>query len=222
MNQKPESIAHRIARELLGIGALRFAKDKPFTWASGILSPMYCDNRLTISYPKIRRILTDGFVEKSSEYEFDCVAGVATAGIPHAAWLADRLSLPLVYVRPEAKGHGRQNQIEGYLPENSTVLMVEDLVATGLSSIQAAEAVQEATGTMPVCTLAIFSYCLQGVSDLFQNKGTPLHTLSDLDTLLSVAVQTGYINAKKHDSLLDWRSGYDAWTVSKWEEERGE
>ena len=222
MNQQSESIAYKVARELLKIGALKISKDKPFTWASGMLAPIYCDNRLTISYPKARRILTDGFIEKASKHEFDCVAGVATAGIPHAAWVADRLSLPFVYVRPEAKGHGRQNQIEGYLPENSRVLMIEDLIATGFSSIQVAEVLQDVTGQMPLLTLAIFSYRFQGVSELFEKKGTPLETLSDFDTLLAVASETGYIDAEFHDFLLDWRNnGYEAWTLSKWEERRG-
>ena len=213
MSDQSETIAFEVARELLEIKAIAITSGKPFVWSSGMLAPFYCDNRLTLSYPKIRRMLTDGFIEKASKYDFDCVAGVATAGIAHAAWVAERLSLPLIYVRPEPKGHGHQNQIEGHLPESSKVLLIEDLVATGLSSIQAAEAIQKATGSMPVITLAIFTYNLGGVAELFQKKGAPLETLSNFDALLKVASETGYITSELHDSLLEWRKDYQAWTL---------
>ncbi len=214
MSKQFNSLELAIPRELLKIGAIAISSGKPFIWSSGMMSPVYCDNRLTLSYPKIRRILIDGFVERASKYEFDCVAGVATAGIAHAAWVAERLSLPLVYVRPEPKGHGQKNQIEGYLPANSNVLMIEDLVATGLSSIQAAEAVQEVTGSMPVVILAIFTYDLKGVKELFQEKGAPLETLSNFDALLKVAYDTGHITSELRDTLLAWRMDYPEWTLA--------
>ncbi len=213
MKKQSDTIALEVARELLKIGAISITSGKPFTWSSGMLSPFYCDNRLALSYPKIRRMLVDGFIEKASKYKFDCVAGVATAGIAHAAWVAERLSLPLIYVRPEPKGHGHQNQIEGHLPESSEVLLIEDLVATGLSSIQAAEAIQKATGSMPAVTLAIFTYNLKGVAELFQKKGVPLETLSNFDALLKVASETGHISSELQDSLLEWREDYQAWTL---------
>lgn len=213
MNKELGSIEFAVPRELLKIGAIAISSGEPFVWSSGMKSPFYCDNRLTLSYPKIRRMLIEGFVEKASKYDFDCVAGVATAGIAHAAWVAERLSLPLIYVRPEPKGHGHQNQIEGHLLENSKVLMIEDLVATGLSSIQAAKAVKEVTGSMPVVILAIFTYNLKGVAELFQKKGIPLETLSDFDSLLKVANDTGHINPELLDSLLEWRNDYQAWTL---------
>jgi len=207
-------LPERIAYHLLEIGAISISSGDPFVWSSGMMAPFYCDNRLTLSYPEIRNILIDGFIEKATEYEFDCIAGVATAGIAHAALVAQRLSLPLVYVRPEPKGHGQGNQIEGHLSANSKILMIEDLVATGLSSIQAGEALKQATGAMPVCCLAIFTYNLSYVNQLFANKGTPLETLSDFDILLQVAIETQYINTKERDSLLEWRNDYQSWTVN--------
>jgi len=176
-------------------------------WASGILSPVYCDNRLTISYPAVRRILTDAFVDMASGHEFDCIAGVATGGIPHASWVADRMSLPMVYVRSEAKGHGKQNQIEGNLPEHSRVLVIEDLVTTGRSSIRVLETIRETTKVAPALILAIFSYQLEGVSERFQKTGTPLKTLSNFDILLDVAIKIGHIDSKFRNSLLEWRRG---------------
>ena len=181
-----------------------------------MLSPFYCDNRLTLSFPEVRRMLMDGFVEKASGLEFDCVAGVATAGIAHAAFLADHLSLPLVYVRPEPKGHGHQNQIEGRLEEGTRVLMIEDLVATGLSAIQAAEAVKNAAGLAPVATLAIFTYQLDGVAERFEEKGSPLMTLTNFDILLATGLETGYWDPETVESLREWRNGYQAWTFANW------
>lgn len=205
-----------MARELLRIGAAAVSEGEPFVWASGMLAPFYCDNRLTLSFPEVRRILTDGFAEKAAGLEFDCVAGVATAGIAHAALLAERLSLPLVYVRPEAKGHGHQNQIEGSLTEGTRVIMIEDLVATGLSAIQSAEAVENATGLMPVATLAIFTYKLDGVAERFAKKGSPLVTLSSFDTLLVEGLETGYWGPEMVETLREWRNSYQAWTFANW------
>ncbi len=213
MNHSAKPSAIQIAHELLEIGVMAVTKGKPFVWSSGMLSPFYCDNRRTLSYPKVRKILTDAFHERASKYEFDCVAGVATAGIAHAAWLADRMSLPLIYVRPEAKGHGHQNQIEGHLPENSRVLMVEDLVASGLSALQAAEAVQKATGLMPVCILAIFTYGLDGVAELFEQKGTRLETLCDFDTFVNTALGSGHLDIELYNILQEWRHDHQAWTL---------
>ncbi len=213
MNNPSESIEIKIAHELLKIGVMSVSKEEPFVWSSGMLSPFYCDNRRTLSYPKVRRMLTEAFCERASKYEFDCVAGVATAGIAHAAWLADCLSLPLIYVRPEAKGHGHQNQIEGHLLNNSRVLMVEDLVASGLSALQAAEAVQQATGSMPVCILAIFTYGLDGVAELFEQKGTLLETLCDFFTFVDVALESGYLDTESYNILLEWRHDHQSWTL---------
>ncbi len=183
-----------------------------------MLSPFYCDNRLTLSYLEVRRMLTDGFAEKASGLEFDCVAGVATAGIAHAAFLADRLSLPLVYVRPEPKGHGHQNQIEGHLAEGTRVLMIEDLVATGLSAIQAVEAIKNAAGSVPVATLAIFTYQLDGVAERFEERGSPLVTLTNFDMLLAAGLEIGHWGPETVESLREWRNSYQAWTLQNWRE----
>lgn len=211
MEEKTDLLACRIADELLRVGAIAISLDKPFSWASGVLSPFYCDNRITLSYPSIRRMLTDAFVEKASKYEFDCVAGVATAGIAHAALLAERLDMPLIYIRGTPKKHGRCNQIEGHLPKEARVLLIEDLVATGYSSLLAAEAVKKVTGSMPVRTLAIFSYQLKGVAKLFQAKGSPLETLSNFGALLKMATKAEYITPELHASLLEWRKDYQTW-----------
>ena len=213
MDHTPERRAVQIAHALHDIGVMAISMENPFTWTSGILSPFYCDNRLSMSYPKVRRLLTDSFQERALKYEFDYIAGVATAGIAHAAWLADRLSLPLVYARPEPKGYGHRNQIEGYLPEDSKVLLVEDLVATGLSSIQVADLIHRLTGSPPVATLAIFTYRLEGVAEKFQEKGCPLDALCNFDVFVDVALEKGLLNSESHDTLLKWRQNFQSWTL---------
>nr|MCU0346243.1 orotate phosphoribosyltransferase [Saprospiraceae bacterium] len=152
------NIASEVAKRLLQIKAIKLSPQKPFTWASGILSPIYCDNRLVLSHVDTRGFVKDCLVEKSKDFaSFDAVAGVATAGIAHGMLLADALGLPFAYVRSKAKEHGRQNLIEGELPENAKVLVVEDLISTGGSSLQAVESVRQA-GYKVVGVLAIFSY----------------------------------------------------------------
>jgi orotate phosphoribosyltransferase len=129
-------LSKEIAKSLLQINAVKLSPQNPFTWASGIKSPIYCDNRITLSFPAVRDLIINGFVEKSKAFEpFDIVAGVATAGIPHGALLADRLAKPFIYVREKAKSHGRQNQIEGLITEGSRVLVIEDLISTGGSRL---------------------------------------------------------------------------------------
>ncbi|KAI9551193.1 hypothetical protein GHT06_007052 [Daphnia sinensis] len=152
------SIAQEVAKNLLQINAVKLSPQNPFTWASGIKSPIYCDNRITLSYPSVRDFIIQAFVEKAQKFEpFDIVAGVATAGIPHGALIADRMKKPFIYIREKAKSHGRQNQIEGIIHEGAKVLVIEDLISTGGSSIKAVEAAREA-GCEVVGVLAIFSY----------------------------------------------------------------
>ena len=157
----PESsaTASRLASDLLRIGAVKLSPEAPFTWASGLRSPVYCDNRLTIGHPEVRRRITDGFVEiiRTAGLQPEVIAGTATAGIPHAAWLADRLGLPMVYVRSKAKGHGTSSRIEGPVDPGRRVLLVEDLVSTGGSSVTALEALREA-GFEVRDVLAIYTY----------------------------------------------------------------
>ncbi|MEY4936251.1 MAG: hypothetical protein RIS64_2610 [Bacteroidota bacterium] len=200
-----------IARKLLEIRAVRLSPKQPFTWASGILSPIYCDNRLLLSHPSIRDFTTSGFVELSSQFDdFDVIAGVATAGIPHGVLLADRLHKPFVYVREKPKSHGRQNQIEGFLPENARVLVVEDLISTGGSSLKAVEALKEANAHV-VGTAAIFTYGFERAANAFAKAHCPLQTLTDYDTLLEVAVEMGYVAAADLKILSQWRVSPEKW-----------
>src|SRR5690625_4844974 len=143
-------LSSELARDLLAIKAVQIKTDHYFTWTSGIKSPIYCDNRLTMSHPSVRKRTTEAFVQKIEKMDEkpDVIAGCATAGIPHAAWLADRLELPMVYVRSKPKGHGKENQIEGEIRKGQKVLIIEDLISTGGSAIEAAEAVEQAGGNV--------------------------------------------------------------------------
>ena len=139
------NIANEVAEKLLQINAVKLNPQNPFTWASGIKSPIYCDNRLVLSFPAVRTFVIRAFADKAAQFEpFDIVAGVATAGIPHGALLADRLEKPFIYVREKAKSHGRQNQIEGNITEGARILLIEDLISTGGSSLKAVETLREA------------------------------------------------------------------------------
>lgn len=199
------NIASEVAKRLLQIKAIKLSPQKPFTWASGILSPIYCDNRLVLSHVDTRGFVKDCLVEKSKDFaSFDAVAGVATAGIAHGMLLADALGLPFAYVRSKAKEHGRQNLIEGELPENAKVLVVEDLISTGGSSLQAVESVRQA-GYKVVGVLAIFSYNFDKATTAFENAGCQLETLSNYDVLLREALAIKYINLNDVDLLTTWR-----------------
>ncbi|KAA9007575.1 orotate phosphoribosyltransferase [Paenibacillus spiritus] len=196
----------RIASYLLEIGAVALRPQEPFTWTSGIKSPIYCDNRLTLSYPEIRSYIAEAFAEHvRSEYpEAEVIAGTATAGIPHAAWVADKLNLPMAYIRDKAKGHGKQNQIEGRVAPGQKVVVIEDLISTGGSSIKAAEAVRDA-GAEPLAVLAIFSYQLDRAVSAFAEANLPLHSLSDYGTLIGVALSQGKIAQSDVELLRSWR-----------------
>jgi len=199
------NIASEVAQRLLQIKAIKLSPQKPFTWASGVLSPIYCDNRLVLSHPEIRDFVKQCLVEKSKDFGgFDAVAGVATAGIAHGMLLADALKLPFAYVRSKPKEHGRQNLIEGELPAGSKVLVIEDLISTGGSSLQAVEAVREA-GLQVVGVLAIFSYHFEKAAKAFQNAGCKLETLSNYDVLIREALAIKYINLNDVDLLTTWR-----------------
>jgi orotate phosphoribosyltransferase len=199
-------LEQQIAEALLSIGAVSLRPDEPFTWTSGLKSPIYCDNRLTLSYPKIRELIAEGFASVIREKypETQVIAGTATAGIPHAAWVAQKLELPMIYVRDKAKGHGKQNQIEGELKAGSKVVVIEDLISTGGSSLKAAQAVNEAGGET-LAVLAIFSYQFRKAEAAFESAGIPLITLSHYSALLAEAVRGGQIRAEAVDSLQAWR-----------------
>ena len=178
----------KIALLLLQVGAVALSPSKPFTWASGISSPIYCDNRLLLSDPKAREEVIRAFLSliKKEKIYFDAIAGIATAGIPHASILADRLKKPLLYVRAVAKQHGKGNQIEGKLKKGSRVLVIEDLVSTGGSSLAAVKALKAAGARVTHC-LAIFSYGFPESQKAFQVERCSLKTLTNLDSLLAGA-----------------------------------
>jgi len=190
-----------IIKALLDIKAveLRVDKENWFTWASGIKSPIYCDNRLTMSYPKIRKQIAEGFVKKIKELypNVDYIVGTATAGIPHAAWISDIMELPMLYVRGSAKDHGKTNQIEGKYEKGKKVVVIEDLISTGKSSVLAAQALQ---------VIAIFSYNLNKAKEKFDEAKIPFSTLTNYDVLLELAKETGLIGDKENQILVDWRN----------------
>ncbi|WP_432667555.1 orotate phosphoribosyltransferase [Wukongibacter baidiensis] len=199
-------ISKEIAKKLLEIQAVAI-KDTSnlFTWASGIKSPIYCDNRLTMSYPEVRDLVAEGFKEViEKEFpEAGIVAGTATAGIPHAAWVSQKMELPMVYVRSSAKGHGKQNQIEGRLFEGKKVVLIEDLLSTGGSSMKAVKALQEA-GADVIGVVAIFSYNFKKVEDLFSAEAVEYRTLTNYDVLLPIAMEMGYVKEEELDLLKQW------------------
>ncbi|MBA9087722.1 orotate phosphoribosyltransferase [Fontibacillus solani] len=200
------SIAKQVAESLLEIGAVALRPHQPFTWTSGIKSPIYCDNRLTMSYPEIRDLIAESFatVIRESYPDTEVIAGTATAGIPHAAFVAQKLGLPMAYIRDKAKGHGKENQIEGLIKAGQKVIVIEDLISTGGSSIKAAEAVREA-GADPQAVLAIFSYQLDKAVNAFAEAGVPLQTLSNYSALIDVAVERGVIKSEDLELLKSWR-----------------
>lgn len=204
-------LAAEVAHRLLQINAIKLSPQKPFTWASGIKSPIYCDNRTALSFPEVRRFLIKGFAQASAIFQpFNVVAGVATAGIPHGALLAEELGLPFVYVRSKAKSHGRQNRIEGVLPEGARVLVIEDLISTGGSALKAVEALREANADV-VGVMAIFSYGFDKARASFEAAGTSFATLSTYDALLKAAAEAEYIAPGEMDTLEAWRKSPETW-----------
>lgn len=204
-----------VAEKLLQIKAIKLSPSEPFTWASGWESPIYCDNRKSLSYPEIRDLITAELVEYvNREYgEVEVIAGVATAGIAWGALVADRLKLPFCYVRPKPKGHGLGNQIEGFLQQNSRVVVIEDLVSTGKSSLQAVEALINNTAEI-LGLLSIFNYGFEEAQKNFEKKKIPFKSITDYATLISLAVDKQLINAEDQKALLNWRSKPSAWNKS--------
>lgn len=200
-----------IAQKLLQINAIKLSPQNPFTWASGIKSPIYCDNRITLSYPEIRQQIKEGFAELSNQFgEFDHISGVATAGIAHGALLADYLNLPFSYVRSSAKQHGRQNKIEGEITDGSKILVIEDLISTGGSSILAVEDLRS-NGYDVVGVMAIFSYEFEKASQNFKESDCKFATLSNYSTLLTEASKAEYITESDVEILSDWSKDPKGW-----------
>ena len=201
-----------IAKELLKINAIKLQPDDPFTWASGLRSPIYCDNRLTLSYPQLRTSIKRSLSEKAIEaWTFNKVAGVATAGIAHGALVADHLNLPFVYVRSKPKGHGARNQIEGDLLPGDRCLVVEDLISTGGSCIKAIEVLRE-NGAEIAGAIAIFTYEFQKAKDNFNSIDCPFTTLSNYSSLLIAAKQLNKLNETQFQSLTSWRKNPQKWS----------
>ncbi len=213
----PEDVlARQVATMLLTIGAVSFAPETPFCWASGLKAPMYCDNRLLISYPQVRRSIVEGFVQllQRHKLEPEVIAGTATAGIPHAAWLADRLALPMVYVRSQAKTHGRGRQIEGRLEPGQRVVLIEDLISTGGSSWAAAEALLAADARVEA-VLAIFSYGFPEAQERFAQLGIPCYSLTNLAALLEVAQAHGLLTEETTKVLTEWQTDPYSWSQAQ-------
>lgn len=198
-----------IAKDLLHIKAVQIKTDEKqyFTWTSGIRSPIYCDNRLTMSYPDVRKKITKAFVNKIKKLPVqpDVIAGCATAGIPHAAWIASELDLPMVYVRSKPKGHGKGNQIEGKIEAGQKVVVIEDLISTGGSSLETARVLQE-EGLEVLAVFAIFTYGLEVSKKRFQEANLPFETITSFDYLLDVLVINEEITEDDKDKLLVWRN----------------
>lgn len=201
-----------IAKDLLKIKAVKLSPDKPFTWASGIKSPIYCDNRLTISYPEIRKQIAQGLAAqiKVEFPDVEVIGGVATAGIPHAAWVADELGLPLIYVRSKPKDHGRGKQIEGVLPAHAKTVLIDDLLSTGGSVLRAVKAAQN-EGADVIGVGAIFSYQLPAVSVNFEQAGLSFTTLTNYSELLEAATEENYIAVDQLETLKKWRKAPEKW-----------
>ncbi|MFY0481023.1 MAG: orotate phosphoribosyltransferase [Flavobacterium sp.] len=206
--------ASKTAELLLQINAIKLNPGNPFTWASGWKSPIYCDNRITLSFPPIRNYLKDEFA-KNIEKQFgkpDVIAGVATGAIGIGLLVAEALALPFVYVRPEPKKHGRLNQIEGFLQKGQNVVVIEDLISTGNSSLMAVEALK-AAGANVKGMAAIFSYGFQVADENFKNAKVDLYTLSNYENLLPLAVNKKYITEEEEKTLQEWRTSPSTWGV---------
>ncbi len=206
--------ANNVAECLLQIKAIELNKIQPFTWASGWKSPIYCDNRKTLSFPKVRTFIRQKFVETIHEKfgQVDVIAGVATGGIAQAALIAQEMELPLIYVRSSSKGHGLQNMIEGTVEAGQRVVVIEDLISTGMSSLKAVAALRE-KGCNVVGMGAIFTYGFETAKQNFKQYTCPLFTLSDYDSMIEVAVEKGYINPEDINSLKSWREDPANWNV---------
>ncbi|ALN76221.1 orotate phosphoribosyltransferase [Staphylococcus agnetis] len=200
-------MAKHIAQALLDIEAVSLSPNDMFTWSSGIQSPIYCDNRVTLGYPNVREAIRDGLIELIQNHfeKVDTISGTATAGIPHAAFISDKMNLPMSYVRSKSKSHGKQNQIEGALSEGKKVVVIEDLISTGGSSITAVEALREA-GADVLGVVAIFTYGLRKADEQFKQAQVPFYTLSHFDELVDVAVERGKISKQDVEGLIQWRN----------------
>ncbi|MDW5287721.1 orotate phosphoribosyltransferase [Formosa sp. PL04] len=206
--------ARKTAEVLLQVNAIKLSPSAPFTWASGWKSPIYCDNRIILSFPPIRNYIRETMA-KDIEKQYgkpDVIAGVATGAIGIGMLVAEYLGLPFIYVRPEAKSHGRQNQIEGFVQKGQNVVVVEDLISTGQSSLNAVKALREA-GLNVKGMIAIFTYGFSIANENFEKENVSLQTLSNYESLIEQAVETNYITQSEVQTLSDWNANPSQWNI---------
>lgn len=207
-----KEFANELALDLLKINAVVLRPNQPFTWASGWKSPIYCDNRLTLRYPKIRKKIAQAFVSiiKSNYSTVDVITGTATAGIPHAAWVAADLDLPMAYVRSKAKNHGMTNQIEGGISKGESSVIIEDLISTGGSAMSVADVIKLIdANVLSICS--IFTYGFDEAEKLFNEAGITTYSLTNYNTLLEVASANNYIKEADLEILAEWRKNPSTW-----------
>ncbi len=204
--------ALKTAELLLQINAIKLKPENPFTWASGWKSPIYCDNRILLSYPAIRNYIRQQMARQVEELygRPDVIAGVATGAIGIGVLVAEQMGLPFIYVRPEPKGHGRQNQIEGHAVKGQTTVVIEDLISTGQSSLRAVDAL-EAAGLRVKGMLAVFTYGFELAETRFKSRELALNTLSNYDSLIAQASKTGYVDEDQLETLKAWRENPEKW-----------
>lgn len=208
----PDETATKVAEFLLRIKAVELSPEDPFTWSSGLISPIYCDNRKILSYPRIRTFIRQELSSRLQE-EFgnpEAIAGVATGGIAPGVLVAQELGLPFVYVRSEPKEHGKQKAIEGVLEKGNEVVVIEDLISTGQSSLNAVERLRE-EGLRVKGLVAIFSYGFEKAREAFEEKGCPFSVLSQHDVLIREARKQGFISEKELNALEEWRKAPEEW-----------
>ena len=206
--------ARKTAEVLLQVNAIKLSPKDPFTWASGWKSPIYCDNRIVLSFPPIRNYIRETMGKHIEKHygKPDVIAGVATGAIGIGMLVAEYLGLPFIYVRPDAKGHGRKNQIEGFIEKGQNVVVVEDLISTGKSSLNAVKALKEAQIKVKGM-VAIFTYGFDVASENFKKEDITLHTLSSYESLLQQALDTKYISAKELKTLSEWNTNPSEWNT---------
>ncbi len=205
-------LEHKMAERLLQIKAIKLNVQNPFTWSSGLRSPIYCDNRIALSYPEMRKSVILALTRRATDFKpFDAIAGVATAGIPWGACLADKMDLPFVYVRSQAKSHGMKNQIEGQLADSSSVLVIEDLISTGASSLEAIAALR-AEKHRVAGLLSIFQYGFPETSQKMAENLIKMASLTHFSVLLEQALQQGYIDSDEYEKLKNWNADPKAWS----------
>ena len=207
-------MADKIASILLDLNAVTLRTTLPFRWASGIISPIYTDNRILMSYPKEREIIVDSFVAmlKKSKIDFYGFAGTATAGIPWASWLAQKMKKPLIYVRSSAKDHGKENLVEGKVSEKKKYIVVEDLISTVSSSISTISAVRQTGGLVEHCT-AIFTYELERSKINLKKANVSLLTLTNFTSLVGAALKKKYISKDELERIMEWKRNPEGWAV---------